>query len=252
MESLARSEAVIELGTQLVGELSSDAGLLTQWMAHDIASHISNAKSAGPETQQSAREECSNAILSLWAHQNALPAHLQPFRELEPILRTLAALDGDNEDSYRHFPSFLRQAVTMDADEETKRWLTMAMGVDFTARLLIQQALRSAGARSLSKIESWVQLAANAGVDPTPELQAVEFLKARVASKNDDEDNTDTKAARSQTIAKLRSFITIASLLADRMQAEVESSAELEPESVSEVDEPEFEIAPLERSQDVN
>ena len=38
--SLARSEAVIELGKKLVAQLDADDDLLASWMAHDIAARM--------------------------------------------------------------------------------------------------------------------------------------------------------------------------------------------------------------------
>ena len=141
--SLTRSSAVLELGKKIVAQLDGKDDLLASWMAHYIAQRIEEAENASAEAKLTAEDVCANAILELWRYRSYLPNHLRPFGELEPIQRTLASLDVDGTD-YRYHPTILHEAATADAEDDAKQWLELAIGLDYSARLLIQSALRSA------------------------------------------------------------------------------------------------------------
>ncbi len=72
--------------------------------------------------------------------------------ELEPVVRAIASLDVEESD-YRYYPDALREAATAHADEETKQWLDLAFGLDYSARLLISFALTSAAQRAVAGSE---------------------------------------------------------------------------------------------------
>lgn len=160
--SLTRSEAVIQLGKRLVQQLDAGDDLLASWMAHDIAQRIEVAQTAPPEEKDEARNACAKAIFELWEHRSALPKHLRPMGKLEPVIRTIASLDVDQTD-HRYYPEALREAAIAEADDATKQWLELAIGLDYSARVLIQFALRSAARSTVSDAESWVRLAREAG-----------------------------------------------------------------------------------------
>jgi hypothetical protein len=145
-----------------------------------------------------------------------MPAHLQPLGELEPIQRTLASLDVDRTD-YRYHPATLRKAATADADEDAKKWLDLAIGIDYTARLLIQFALRSAAERAASQAEPWVELALDAGADEGPESIVVRFVRGDDEEGERDEDEPD--AALLDKLSRLETFAKLASSLAHDLRA---------------------------------
>ncbi len=221
MKSLNRSHDVLELGKRLVAELESDADLLAQWMAHDIAARIVQAESADNETQMSARDACSRSILALWEHRNTLPPHLRPFRELEPLIRTLVALDVDKGEDYRYFSRFLRQAAVADVDGEKKKWLDLALGLDYVTRVSIQWALRNAGIDTASEAESWIELSLNAGVDPIAERSVTELITSDFGSASDD--MTKQKMDLHNKIEKLEAFAEIAADLAAQLQDQLDA-----------------------------
>ena len=175
--SLTRSKAVIELGKRLVVQLDAEDDLLASWMAHDIAARMELAEEASPETKVAAYDACAHAILELWKHQSALPAHLRPLQEIEPVLRTLASLDFSRAD-YRYYPEAMRTAAVADVEGDVKNWLEFAMGVDYAARLAIQLALRSAAAGAAAGAGEWVELAQQAGADEGVAMPVIKFVIA--------------------------------------------------------------------------
>ena len=218
--SLTRSKSVLELGKRLVSQLDANDDLLASWMAHDIAQRMESAEKAPPEAKVEARDACAKAILELWRYRNAMPKHLRPLGELEPVFRALASLDVDRTD-YRYHPQALREAATADTDETTKQWLELAIGIDYTARLLIQFALRSAAYRAASQAESWVELALQAGVDEGPEGVIVNFI---LGDDDADEESEDEQiAALRDKLSRLEQFVELAASLAKDLRAQLSS-----------------------------
>lgn len=218
--SLTRSKAVLELGKRLVAQLEADDDLLASWMAHDIAQRIEAAERAPVEAKAAAQDACAKAILELWRYRSALPSHLRPLGELEPALRTLASLDVDQTD-YRYYPQALRAAATADADEATKQWLELAIGLDYSARLLIQFALRSAAHRAASNADPWVELAQKAGADEGIEGAIVKIILGGDSASDANENEQD--AALSDRISRLESVATMANSLARDLRAQLGS-----------------------------
>lgn len=220
MESPARSKATLELGKLLVAQLNLGDDLLAQWMAHDIAARIAAVEHAGSDAPISLRDECAKSILALWAHRNELPPHLRAFRELEPLIRTIVALDVDNGDDYRFYRPVLRDAALDDVEGEAKKWLDLAFGLDYTARLIIQFALRSAGANAVLKAKPWIEAASSADLDPVTERLVVKFVSG------DSQDASDGNAVLQKDlrdkIAKLESFTELASAIAAELRDRLE------------------------------
>lgn len=216
--SLTRSEAVLKLGKKLVAQLDGKDDLLASWMAHYIAQRIEVAQNALPEDRGAAEAACAEAILELWRHRSSFPAHLRPLAALEPIQRTLASLDVDRTD-YRYHPVALREAATADADEPAKKWLDLAIGIDYTARLLLQLALRSAADRAASESEPWVELAREAGAEEGPETFVIRFVRS--TDEIGEADGDKDKAALLDKVSRLEKFAKIATSLARDLRGEL-------------------------------
>jgi hypothetical protein len=218
--SLTRSKAVLELGKRLVTQLDAEDDLLASWMAHYVAQLIETAEKAPPEAQDTAHEACANAILNLWRHRSSLPSHLRPLGELEPVQRTLAVLDVDRAD-FRYSPAVLREAATADADDNSKQWLELAIGLDYAARSLIRFALRSAAHRAATNTQPWIELARQAGEEESLESVTVRFVLED--DENDKADSGDESTAVSVELSRLESFVEIASLIARTLRADLGS-----------------------------
>jgi hypothetical protein len=186
-------------------------------MAHYVAERIEAAEKAPAEVKSAAQDDCAKAILELWRHKNSLPSRLRLFRELEPIQRTLAVLDVCSRD-HRYYPAVLREAATADADDDAKEWLELAIGLDYSARLLIQFALRSAAHRAASQAAPWVELALKAGADEDAESAIVKFV--REVDGDDEIDETAPSAALLEKLSRLESYARLALMLAKDLRDE--------------------------------
>jgi hypothetical protein len=174
--SLTRSEAVIALGKRLVVQLNAADDVLTSWMAHHVANLIAHAEAAPPAEKAAAEDACARAILSLWRHRSVLPEHLRPLEEVQAVLRTLAFLDLDPND-IRYYRSPMEKAVLAKVQGDAKQAIEIALGVDYTARVLIRMLLRQAAAGAAESLESWVKLAHAAGAEDAGEEKLLAFLQ---------------------------------------------------------------------------
>jgi hypothetical protein len=177
----ARCEATLELGRKLTKELGLDQSVdtLGRWMVHYIAELIQNAEMASAEERPAKMRACCDVILNLWKHRHTLPNGKRPFKELEPLLRTLESLDPE-DDTPRYFRSVRAVADDADENEETKSWLKLIDGLDCSARILIRYCLTQAAQNALNKSVEWVGLAEAAGAD-----ESIEFSLIRVIAEED-------------------------------------------------------------------
>jgi hypothetical protein len=218
---LTRSDAVIALGKQLMVVLQAKDDLLGGWMAHHLATLITAAETALPEKRAEACAACSAAVLEIWRHRNTLPPHMRPLGELEPILTTLASLSVD-PDSFRYHAPTLRSAILAKTEGATKQWLELALGLDYSARMLIGAALRAAAASTQNSAEDWVELARQAAGDEGPEAALLGFL-------DPDFNAQEAEASRQQRdikdqVRRLRSFAELANAHADHIESQLDSS----------------------------
>ncbi|QYJ75320.1 hypothetical protein [Shewanella sp. FJAT-52076] len=215
--SLNQSEAVIELGKRLVTQLSIDNhDILSSWMAHRIAELIKEAEKCADDSEVA--EACSTAILSLWEHRSALPKHLRPLGDLEPVIRTLVAL-GVSDDEHHFYRPALREAAIADVEGDVKEWLDVAIGLDYSARLLIRYALKNAAEKSVLKAEPWVQLALEAGANEGAEALLVKFT----LDKEVNSELETKKAYLQERLSRLRGFVALASEAVESIEAELEA-----------------------------
>lgn len=216
--SLTRSRAVLELGKRLVSQLNVSDDLLASWMAHYIAQRIKEAEDAPDEAKAAATDSCAKAILEIWEHRSSLPDQIRPLRDLEPVLRTLASLDVD-QTQYRYYPEVLREAGMADADEGAQKWLELAKGLDYSARLLIQFALRSAAQNTACQAAPWVELALQVGAG-----QGAEGVIVRFILDNDDADRMAAgEASLRDRISQLETFASLAHSVATELRAQLSS-----------------------------
>jgi hypothetical protein len=217
-----RSEPVILLGRKIVDELGLDQTVdtLGRWMAHYIAELIHDVETAGVEERPAKLVKCADAILELWGHRHELPSGRRPFEELEPILRAVQSLDPSDET-----PRYFRQPRTaphLDHESaETKQWLDLADGLDYSARILIGDCLVRAARSAVDKTKEWVSLAAAAGRDDGADLMVIRFIA---------EEDEQSKAAKldeavrkkiENRIARLDAFRKMARALASDLRRQI-------------------------------
>ena len=98
-----------------------------------------------------------------------------------------------------------------------KQWLEVALGLDYSARLLIGFSLRAAAAEAIDPAEEWVQLARQAGADEGPEVVLVRFL-----SPDFDAQEPESRRRPSELedqARRLRRFAELANTVADDIEA---------------------------------
>jgi hypothetical protein len=214
-----RSDAVMELGKRLVAELKVGDDLLGSWMAHHVARQMQLAQVAPSSEKGALEENCARQILELWRYRDSLPRQPKPLQDLQPILQTLVSLDVD-QPGFRYAREALRAAALESTEGETKQWLDLAFGVDYTARLLIGFALRVAALGAAPNVAPWVKLAEDAGASEDVLPAVVRFLLNSDAKLRGEESET---AALRDKLRRLEEFTRLATMLADDLRKQIES-----------------------------
>jgi hypothetical protein len=180
-------KGVLDLGRALVSELGLDSGVdtLRRWMAHYIAELIEEAETAKVEERPAKFAQCADAILKLWERLHQLPNGKRPFEDLEPILRALESLDP-TDDTPRYFRSPRMAVDESEQNVETSKWLDLADGLDYSARILIGYCLTQAAQTAVDKSKDWVVLAEAAGLKDGIDLSVIRIIT---------DDNDLTKAS---------------------------------------------------------
>ncbi len=211
------------IGRALIKELSIEPGddTLCRWMAHYIAELIEGAETATAEDRSEKLAKCAEAILTLWMHRYELPNGKRPFEEFEPIIRAIESLDPDN-DTPRYFRSVRN---TIDKSEESsgaRKWLELADGLDYSAKVLIRYCLEQASQDAIDKSQEWVTLAEAAGLEEAIEFPVIRFITAENELAN--ESGTDERARRllEDRISRLNAFKKMADALASDLCRKLE------------------------------
>jgi hypothetical protein len=222
-EQSTRSEAVIALGKKLVIELGlgSSVDTLGRWMVHYIAELVHEAENATLDDRQAKQAQLREAILAVWARRYALPDRKRPFGEFEPILRTLASLDPENQAS-RYVTAARAPDNESDESKETREWLERALALDQISRILINYCLSLAADATLDKSKEWAVLAKEAGIDHA-EFDVIEFIKAQGDLTKEPDPNAYQRRVLTDRKAKLEAFVSLASKLADEIGTRLNS-----------------------------
>jgi len=228
----ARCEATLDLGRKLTKELGLDQSVdtLGRWMAHFIAGLIQDAEKSSATEQPAKMRTCCDAILNLWKHLHALRDGKRPFEELEPLLRTLESLDPE-DNKPRYFRSIRAAADAAEENDETKSWLKLIDGLDYSAKILIRYCLTQAAQNALDKSRVWVSLAEAAGVD-----ESAEFPLIRVIFEEDSmlkaSDPVEKERKRIEDrIDRLEKFAKMAIEVVSQLRQEVQESQDTRDES---------------------
>lgn len=217
-----RCEATLELGRRLTKELDLDKSVdtLGRWLSHYIAELIQEAEKAGSEDRPAKMQACCDAILKLWEHRHTLQNGESVFKELEPILRTLESLDPE-DDTPRYFRSVRTAADSADKNEETKSWLKLIDGLDYSAKILIRYCLTQAVQSALNQSLEWVSLAQAAGVDEGPEFSLVQVIFEEEDRLKASEPSEKDKKIIEDRINRLEGFAKMAMEVVSVLKKEV-------------------------------
>lgn len=205
-------------------DVDGSADTLGRWMAHYVAELIDEAERiTGPE-KAVAQDKCFAAILELWSHRAAFPRGMRPHQELEPILRVVQSLDIATE-----YPRYYPSAQPSENDPqsaEVEKWLDLARGLDYSAKLLIRHCLSQAAALAADKSKDWVKLAeaaeANSGVSEI-------FIRFISTAEDLDDEGKVNRAVRKDfedRLQRLRAFRGLAEGLEKQFQAQLDNLPE--------------------------
>ncbi|MGJ7249078.1 AVAST type 3 anti-phage proein Avs3b [Morganella morganii] len=231
-ESSKRYTAIIELGRKLVDELelNDSVDTLSRWMAHHIAELIYDAEHCTDDTIRTAKQtEIRDSIWSFWSHRYELPIGTRPFKELEPILRTLKSLDPENE-QLRFFSPYRNLVNAENEPSEVQKWLTIAKDTDSTAKILIDYCLSLAAENAIDKSQEWVELVQKAGLDEDVDLLEIRIFKLRGNPANTDNPNNAQRRILEKRQKRLEAFLSLGSQLNEQLKSQLEALPAIEDE----------------------
>lgn len=197
-----------------MAELGDDHSVstLSRWMAHHIAELIDKAENAGPETRAVEIERCSEAILRLWRQHASFPSGKRPFEDFEPMLSALESLDPNEK-----MPRYLR-GVRPPAEEEvgdqSRQWLDLADGLDYSARILIRMCLARAAEHAVDRAREWAVLAEEAGLGDDCYTRVVRLVIRESDLQADNEPDNGQRKELESRLRRLEGFIGAADALA--------------------------------------
>lgn len=218
-----RSEPVLNLGKKIIDELGLDQSVdtLSRWMAHYIAQLILSVETAGAEDRSEKLSRCASAILDLWRHRSELPNGKRPFEDVEPILRALESLDLNNN-TPRYFRSVRTAAGTAEQDVETMRWLDIADGLDYSARILIRYCLVRAAEDALDRSKEWVALAEAVGTEDGIDLAVLRTISYESELLNSATPDETMRKEIEGRLERLNGLTKMANALSSDLHAQLE------------------------------
>lgn len=189
-------------------------------MAHYIAELIVAVESAKGEERAAKLAKCADAILKLWERRHQLPNGKRPFEDLEPILRTLESLDP-SDDTPRYFPSPRMAADETVQNGETRKWLELANGVDYSAKILIRYCLTQAAQNALDRSKDWVRLAEAAGLEGGIDLPILRVITDESNLLKESEPNDRARSLLEDRVKRLEGFKVMADNIVSELRRQL-------------------------------
>ena len=217
MEHSEQHKKIVELGKRIVQELELDQSCdtLGRWMAHHLAQLIAEAEQGPEDAASAAQLECRAAIFELWEHILSVPTATRPFRELEPVIETIRALNPD-ERIYFYQTRAQEVADNSDLPESAKDWLKLSRGIDHSARLLIQMCFDRIAKETSGKLKELIELASHAGARDLPIVRVIHQLEDQRASRERSVEEEREKLL--ERLERLNSMVRFSELLASDIQ----------------------------------
>lgn len=226
--------------------VDGSADTLGRWMAHFVAELIDEAeRTTGPE-KAAAQDRCFTAILELWSHRAKFPRGMRPQQELEPILRVVESLDLATE-----YPRYYPSAQPSENDPqsaEVEKWLDLARGLDYSAKLLIRYCLSQAADLETDKSKEWVKLAEAAEADAGVSEIFIRFISTTKDLGDDGKVNEGLRKDLEDRLQRLRAFRGLAEGLAEHFQAQLDDLPEVDISNDNEERIPIYSSPPLPNS----
>ena len=221
MENFEQSKKIIELGKRIVQELELDQSCdtLGRWMAHHLAQLIAKAEQGPEDDTSAAQQECRAAIFELWEHILSVPTANRPFRDLEPVVETIRALDPD-ERIYYYQTRAQEVADNSDLPEAAMEWLKLSREIDHSARLLIQMCFDRVANETSGKLKEWIELASDAGIRDLPIERVIHQLEDQHGSS--ERSAEDQRKKLRERLERLDSMVRQSELLANDIQQQLD------------------------------
>lgn len=230
MGSSEIQERAISLGKALVQELELEPGVdtLSRWMAHYVAEQIAIAENSTGDDKFEAEQRCFETILKLWERRASLPNGRYAFKNFESIFEALNRLAPENSQSYyfheSHFQSQTYNEATSESQaDEIQRWIDIALGIDRTARVLINFAFNQAVCHAADeKTIAWLEK--GTGISNDNDVSIINHFRSEIQEDDFDEETLERirQSLRSR-IKKLHIFRELSSILRDELIQELEN-----------------------------
>jgi hypothetical protein len=192
-------------------------------MAIYVAELIIAARQAKAADKRAAQERCSAVILELWEYRSKWPDRARPFKELEPIISTLEGLRPEAKNPF-YQQYFWERAEHKVENEQLKKWLQLAQGLDYTARLLVEYAIDKAVRVSIAESISWVKEAVEAEVASGSDVELSAELLTWVSEPGRDLERR--KKTVSDRLSRLDAFLEMAGEIGTELRAELEEMSQ--------------------------
>ena len=214
-------EPVRALGEKLVDEFveNDPCDTLGRWMAHYIAELIEAVDKSTPAELRFNQHECAKAILSFWDHRSIFPPGKRPFEGLEPVVETLRKLDPDSTDPF-YRPPRVHERNAAIGEVETNKWLSIAEGLDYTARILVEFALKLAIMNASDKTKEWLDVSEKSEKPTKIDVQFIRMLTTDLELQQRVKDQHIESIQKK--IARLSSFEDIATAVKTQLQVELD------------------------------
>ena len=224
MEKSKQYNDIMALGELLVKELQLDQSVdtLGRWMAHHVAEVMQAAEKSSELERTEAEDRCREAILSLWKHINDFPRGRRPLADIEPLVATIKALDPDNRGYFYHSEaqSFLGNSTL---SEETKKWLELARGLDYSARILIGDCLKKAASDIALDKHDWLELAKSLDADLS--LTRVVRIVSEKDQQSEGELQEDSRTKAVKTLKnqrkRIEAMVGLSQMFIQEIEAEI-------------------------------
>jgi hypothetical protein len=223
-------DSIRKLGDKLVAQLdlSQSHDLLSRWMAHYVAQLIAAADAAPRgKARTAAQKACAAAILELWSHRADLYRDRAPLGAIEPIMRTLAALDPEAPRPF-HFREILGIELPL-GDKQARQWFELARDLDFASRLLIDFLIRRAAEDAIDQTVDWIAAARAAGLLDGADIRLTAALADKLGQARLDRE-AEARRLKSQ-LERLSGFLGAANGLKTVLMAELAALETPAPEA---------------------
>jgi len=224
MEKLTQSSEILRLGKLLVDELNLDQSVdtLGRWMAHHISDLMTQVSASTGRQKKEVEDRCRDAILTLWRHVDVFQKNHRPLGKTESIFATIQALNPDNVAHFYHSQA-TNKIEQSSLTEESKKWLELSQGIDYSARLLIGMCLKNVAKEIKSDDEEWLALARTLDAD-IPQTQIVRVLldnKERSEQESEETRNQEMIETLQNRKSRLASLVNLAQKLDEQINEDI-------------------------------